>query len=144
MHHIVGSNLFNASMAPALYKPPAVSSCTCYEQLRAANVYVFTRHGSFRRMPRPLTSASALRPASPYLIRATRCHEPQGERRAVRPCFRCEFVEQQSPDSPFSGKYESGGAFPASHAVQILQAMLEVMADTRQFDSKADWLEDGS
>ncbi|AEO63845.1 uncharacterized protein THITE_2085357 [Thermothielavioides terrestris NRRL 8126] len=45
---------------------------------------------------------------------------------------------------PASGTFESGGACPSSHPVKIPQVMYETMYDTRQFNNKADWPEDGS
>ncbi|CAK7236123.1 hypothetical protein SCUCBS95973_009499 [Sporothrix curviconia] len=45
---------------------------------------------------------------------------------------------------PASGTFESGGACPSTHPVKIPQIMYEVMFDTRQFNNKADWPEDGS
>jgi hypothetical protein len=45
---------------------------------------------------------------------------------------------------PSSGTFESGGACPSTHPVKIPQIMYEIMFDTRQFNNKADWPEDGS
>lgn len=45
---------------------------------------------------------------------------------------------------PATGTFESGGACPASHPVKIPQVMYEIMFDTRQFNNKEDWPEDGS
>ncbi|KAI1809962.1 hypothetical protein GGS20DRAFT_590038 [Poronia punctata] len=45
---------------------------------------------------------------------------------------------------PASGTFESGGACPSTHPVKIPQVMYEVMFDTRQFNNKAEWPEDGS
>lgn len=45
---------------------------------------------------------------------------------------------------PESGTFESGGPCPASHPVRIPQLMLETVWDTRDFNNKADWPEDGS
>jgi hypothetical protein len=45
---------------------------------------------------------------------------------------------------PASGSFESGGACPSTHPVKIPQVMYEIMFDTRQFNAKADWPDDGS
>ncbi|KAL1876174.1 hypothetical protein VTK73DRAFT_9612 [Phialemonium thermophilum] len=45
---------------------------------------------------------------------------------------------------PVSGTFDSGGACPATHPVKIPQVMYEVMWDTRPFNSKELWPEDGS
>ncbi|KAI1488440.1 hypothetical protein F5X96DRAFT_685393 [Biscogniauxia mediterranea] len=45
---------------------------------------------------------------------------------------------------PASGTFESGGACPSTHPVKIPQIMYEIMFDTRQFNDKAEWPEDGS
>lgn len=45
---------------------------------------------------------------------------------------------------PASGTFETGGACPSTHPVKIPQVMYEVIFDTRQFNSKADWPADGS
>jgi hypothetical protein len=45
---------------------------------------------------------------------------------------------------PGTGTFESGGACPSTHPVKIPQIMYEIMFDTRQFNNKADWPEDGS
>ncbi|KAK3328656.1 hypothetical protein B0T19DRAFT_462304 [Cercophora scortea] len=45
---------------------------------------------------------------------------------------------------PASGTFESGGPCPATHPVRLPQLMLETVWDTRQFNNKADWPEDGS
>jgi hypothetical protein len=44
---------------------------------------------------------------------------------------------------PATGTFESGGACPATHPVKIPQVMYEIIFDTRQFNNKADWSEDG-
>ncbi|KAF2259430.1 hypothetical protein CC78DRAFT_548362 [Lojkania enalia] len=59
-------------------------------------------------------------------------------------------VNLDSPDHmahmsyPESGTFESGGPCPASHPVRTSQVMFEVIWDTRQFNNKEDWPEDGS
>jgi len=59
-------------------------------------------------------------------------------------------VNLDSPDHishmsyPSTGTFESGGPCPASHPVRTSQVMFEVIWDTRQFNSKDDWPEDGS
>ncbi|KAK4168376.1 hypothetical protein QBC43DRAFT_360262 [Cladorrhinum sp. PSN259] len=45
---------------------------------------------------------------------------------------------------PESGTFESGGPCPSTHPVKIPQILLETVWDTRQFNNKADWPEDGS
>ncbi|KAK3317912.1 hypothetical protein B0H66DRAFT_475726 [Apodospora peruviana] len=45
---------------------------------------------------------------------------------------------------PEVGTFESGGACPSTHPVKIPQLMLETVWDTRPFNNKADWPEDGS
>lgn len=45
---------------------------------------------------------------------------------------------------PEIGTFESGGACPSTHPVKIPQLMLETVWDTRAFNNKADWPEDGS
>ncbi|KAK4460641.1 hypothetical protein QBC42DRAFT_253217 [Cladorrhinum samala] len=45
---------------------------------------------------------------------------------------------------PESGTFESGGKCPSTHPVKIPQLLLETVWDTRQFNNKADWPEDGS
>jgi hypothetical protein len=40
---------------------------------------------------------------------------------------------------PATGTFESGGACPATHPVKIPQVMYEIIFDTRQFNSLADW-----
>ncbi|KAK4223294.1 hypothetical protein QBC38DRAFT_53957 [Podospora fimiseda] len=45
---------------------------------------------------------------------------------------------------PSSGTFESGGPCPASHPVKIPQLFYEVIWDTRRFNNRADWPEDGS
>ncbi|KAK3356539.1 hypothetical protein B0T25DRAFT_603019 [Lasiosphaeria hispida] len=45
---------------------------------------------------------------------------------------------------PEVGTFESGGRCPSTHPVKIPQLMLETVWDTRQFNNKADWPEDGS
>ena len=42
------------------------------------------------------------------------------------------------------GSFEMGTPCPASHPVKIPQVMYEIMFDTRQFNSKEDWPEDGT
>lgn len=44
---------------------------------------------------------------------------------------------------PESGPFESNGPCPASHTVKIPQVMYEVMWDTRAFNDKSLWSEDG-
>ncbi|KAK4185361.1 hypothetical protein QBC35DRAFT_537807 [Podospora australis] len=45
---------------------------------------------------------------------------------------------------PASGTFESGGACPASHPVRIPQLFYEVIWDTRRFNDRSLWPEDGS
>lgn len=45
---------------------------------------------------------------------------------------------------PESGTFESGGPCPASHPIRTSQVMFEVIWDTKQFNNKEDWPEDGS
>ena len=45
---------------------------------------------------------------------------------------------------PATGTFESGGACPSTHPVKIPQILLETIWDTRAFNNKADWPEDGS
>lgn len=45
---------------------------------------------------------------------------------------------------PSSGTFESGGPCPDSHPVRLPQILLETVWDTRQFNDKAEWPEDGS
>ncbi|KAK0742554.1 hypothetical protein B0T21DRAFT_361647 [Apiosordaria backusii] len=45
---------------------------------------------------------------------------------------------------PETGTFESGGRCPASHPVRLPQILLETVWDTRAFNNKADWPEDGS
>jgi hypothetical protein len=45
---------------------------------------------------------------------------------------------------PASGTFESGGPCPASHPVRIPQLFYEVIWDTRQFNDRSLWPEDGS
>ena len=45
---------------------------------------------------------------------------------------------------PESGTFESGGPCPATHPVRLPQLMLETVWDTKQFNNKNDWPEDGS
>jgi hypothetical protein len=45
---------------------------------------------------------------------------------------------------PATGTFESGGACPATHPVKIPQVMYEIMVDTRAFNAKEEWPEDGS
>ncbi|VBB75560.1 Putative protein of unknown function [Podospora comata] len=45
---------------------------------------------------------------------------------------------------PESGTFEGGGPCPASHPVRVPQLMYEVIWDTRQFNNKDLWPEDGS
>ena len=45
---------------------------------------------------------------------------------------------------PEIGSFESGGRCPSTHPVKIPQLMLETVWDTRQFNNKADWPDDGS
>ncbi|KAI0388165.1 hypothetical protein F5Y04DRAFT_287029 [Hypomontagnella monticulosa] len=45
---------------------------------------------------------------------------------------------------PESGTFETGGPCPASHPVRMGQLFYEVNWDTRKFNNKADWPEDGS
>jgi hypothetical protein len=45
---------------------------------------------------------------------------------------------------PSSGTFESNGPCPASHPVKIPQVFYEAVFDTRPFNNKADWPEDGS
>ncbi|KJR82114.1 uncharacterized protein SPSK_03490 [Sporothrix schenckii 1099-18] len=45
---------------------------------------------------------------------------------------------------PASGTFESGGPCPASHPVKLPQLMLETVWDTRPFNAKELWPEDGS
>lgn len=45
---------------------------------------------------------------------------------------------------PESGTFETGGPCPASHPVRMSQLFYEVNWDTRQFNNKKDWPEDGS
>ncbi|KAF3026594.1 hypothetical protein E8E14_014275 [Neopestalotiopsis sp. 37M] len=59
-------------------------------------------------------------------------------------------VNLDSPDHmahmayPANGTFESGGPCPATHPVRTAQVLFEVVWDTRQFNNKADWPEDGS
>ncbi|KAL2270526.1 hypothetical protein VTJ83DRAFT_2710 [Remersonia thermophila] len=59
-------------------------------------------------------------------------------------------VNLDSPDHmshvayPSSGTFESGGPCPASHPVRIPQLFYEVIWDTRQFNDRSLWPEDGS
>ncbi|KAK4228702.1 hypothetical protein QBC38DRAFT_414278 [Podospora fimiseda] len=45
---------------------------------------------------------------------------------------------------PEVGTFESGGRCPSTHPVRLPQVLLETVWDTRQFNNKADWPEDGS
>ncbi|KAF2189233.1 hypothetical protein K469DRAFT_626136 [Zopfia rhizophila CBS 207.26] len=45
---------------------------------------------------------------------------------------------------PSSGSFESTGPCPASHPVRLPQVMYEIMWDTREFNKKELWPEDGS
>jgi len=45
---------------------------------------------------------------------------------------------------PETGTFESGGPCPASHPVRTSQVMFEVIWDTKPFNNKEDWPEDGS
>lgn len=45
---------------------------------------------------------------------------------------------------PATGTFESGGSCPSTHPVKIPQIMYEIMFDTRQFNDKSLWPEDGS
>ncbi len=45
---------------------------------------------------------------------------------------------------PASGTFESGGPCPATHPVRIPQVFYEVIWDTRRFNDKSLWPEDGS
>ncbi|RYP06568.1 hypothetical protein DL765_009446 [Monosporascus sp. GIB2] len=45
---------------------------------------------------------------------------------------------------PESGSFETGGPCPASHPVRMGQLFYEVNWDTRQFNNRNDWPEDGS
>ncbi|KAF2262422.1 hypothetical protein CC78DRAFT_554536 [Lojkania enalia] len=45
---------------------------------------------------------------------------------------------------PESGTFESGGPCPTTHPVRLPQLLLETVWDTKQFNNKADWPEDGS
>ena len=45
---------------------------------------------------------------------------------------------------PESGTFESLGPCPASHPVRTPQVMYETIWDTRQFNDKNEWPEDGS
>ncbi|OAA65762.1 hypothetical protein SPI_02549 [Niveomyces insectorum RCEF 264] len=45
---------------------------------------------------------------------------------------------------PASGTFESGGPCPSTHPVKLPQLMLETVWDTRQFNDKSLWPEDGS
>jgi len=45
---------------------------------------------------------------------------------------------------PSSGTFESGGPCPASHPVKIPQLFYEVLWDTRRFNDRSLWPEDGS
>mgnify|MGYP002620493591 CR=1 FL=1 len=45
---------------------------------------------------------------------------------------------------PESGTFESGGPCPASHPIHVPQLMYETIWDTRQFNHKDIWPEDGS
>ncbi|KAK3998197.1 hypothetical protein QBC44DRAFT_376057 [Cladorrhinum sp. PSN332] len=45
---------------------------------------------------------------------------------------------------PEVGTFESGGRCPSTHPVKIPQILLETVWDTRQFNNKAEWPEDGS
>ncbi|KAI1384851.1 uncharacterized protein F4822DRAFT_374855 [Hypoxylon trugodes] len=44
---------------------------------------------------------------------------------------------------PASGTFETGGACPSTHPVKIPQIMYEIMFDTRQFNNKAEWPDNG-
>ncbi|KAH8597536.1 hypothetical protein B0O99DRAFT_739548 [Bisporella sp. PMI_857] len=58
-------------------------------------------------------------------------------------------VNLDSPDHmahmsyPETGTFESGGPCPASHPVRVSQVMFEVIWDTKRFNNKEDWPEDG-
>ncbi|KAF2841083.1 hypothetical protein M501DRAFT_991011 [Patellaria atrata CBS 101060] len=45
---------------------------------------------------------------------------------------------------PESGTFESGGPCPSTHPVRLPQLLLETVWDTKAFNNKADWPEDGS
>ncbi|KAK7975498.1 hypothetical protein PG989_013961 [Apiospora arundinis] len=59
-------------------------------------------------------------------------------------------VNLDSPDHkshvayPTSGSFESTGPCPSTHPVRLPQVMYEVMWDTREFNDKSIWPEDGS
>jgi hypothetical protein len=59
-------------------------------------------------------------------------------------------VNLDSPDHqlhvayPETGTFESGGKCPSTHPVKLPQLMLETVWDTKAFNNKADWPEDGS
>ncbi|KAK8084302.1 hypothetical protein PG997_005573 [Apiospora hydei] len=59
-------------------------------------------------------------------------------------------VNLDSPDHkshvayPASGSFESTGPCPSTHPVRLPQVMYEVMWDTREFNDKSTWPEDGS
>jgi len=45
---------------------------------------------------------------------------------------------------PESGTFESGGPCPATHPIKVPQVFLEAIWDTRPYNDKALWPEDGS
>ncbi|KAF2201067.1 hypothetical protein GQ43DRAFT_395043 [Delitschia confertaspora ATCC 74209] len=59
-------------------------------------------------------------------------------------------VNTDSPDHkahvayPSSGSFESTGPCPSTHPVRLPQVMYEIMWDTRQFNDKSLWPEDGT
>ncbi|KAF2002548.1 hypothetical protein P154DRAFT_430842 [Amniculicola lignicola CBS 123094] len=75
---------------------------------------------------------------------------PGGIMTAVRFPTCWDGVNLDSPDHmahmayPESGTFETGGPCPASHPVRMPQLFYEVIWDTRPFNNKDDWPEDGS
>ena len=66
-------------------------------------------------------------------------------------CFSCwDGVNLDSPDHrshvayPESGTFEGGGPCPKSHPIKIPQVLYETIWDTRGFNDKSIWPEDGS
>ncbi|KAF2742890.1 hypothetical protein M011DRAFT_497200 [Sporormia fimetaria CBS 119925] len=75
---------------------------------------------------------------------------PAGMMTAVRFPTCWDGVNLDSPNHmdhmsyPEHGSFESGGPCPASHPVRMPQLFYEVIWDTRPFNNKADWPDDGS
>lgn len=53
------------------------------------------------------------------------------------------FLQSKTDELIQSGTFESAGPCPASHPVRVSQVMYEVIWDTKQFNNKEDWPEDG-